>query len=600
MNNIGAVLSLDGAPISVEALTGLIRPTPPTSPRTKPRLWRDGPIGLIESPVWQTSEEDDGPNHTCEVTEQHVIVADARLDNRPELLEHLGKSIREAAPSDARLILAAYDRWGTDCAAKLLGDFVFVIWDLRAKLLLAVRDPMGVRLLYYAATDDKVVIASTLGGVLSAFPRRPPVNERLIRDYIRDDLSRWTHETAFKQVFRLPQGHRLSCSSDGPSLERFYRRPPAPSENENTDKVDQFRELFRESVRSRLRGVGPIGILLSGGLDSSAVACEADRLVRQGVLRQLHSYSSVYDETPGADERDYVRAVLEACPTIKPTLILSDDCWAFKDFDADTGYQLDEPDCGLLQALFRRRADAALRDGCRSMLTGYNGDQLLVPGAYSLPALLRDLSWAERRREFPFFRAHHSPIGILTRAYVPEAIKNLVKWRGSRAPGVTAELGPFETRAATFSAHHISSGEASARLSQFDAFARNCGIEWRHPFMDQRLVELVLSGPPQLRFYRGVTKFALREAQKGTVPEVVRLRRSKAHVTALTRRGSDRERTALDDVLSDRLVVRAGYYTERQVNRLRRNLRSGGTYRTLRRQSKVFYLEAWLRYHRVC
>lgn len=598
MNNIGALLSFCGAPISIGSLHSTVPQASISSSPTTPRVWRDGPIGLIELPVWRTSDDS---THACEATDHHVIAADARLDNRPELLKQLRELIHESEPSDARLILAAYERWGEDCASRLVGDFTFVIWDAPAKQLLAVRDPMGVRLLYYTATNDRVVIASTLGGVLAAFPRRPTVNEPLIRDYIKDDFSRWTHETAFAQVFRLPQGHRLTYSTDARRMERYYRRTPAISGGSIASRVDQFGELFSESVRSRLRGSGPIGILLSGGLDSSAVACEADRLVRRECLpRKLHSYSSIFDETPGADERNFVRCALDACPTILPTLVLSDDCWAFRELGDHDGYPLDEPDCGLMRGLFQRRIDPALRDGCRSVLTGYNGDQLLLPGAYSLPALLLDLSWTDRRREFAFFRRHHSVLGIFARACIPASVKNLVKGRGLNVRAETTVLGPFETHGAWWSAHLMAGGAASARLSQFDTFARHFGIEWRHPFMDRRLVELVLSGPPQLRFSEGVTKFALRAAQRGTVPEPVRTRRSKAHVTELTHRGLERERLALDDLLAGRLVVRAGYYSDREVDRLRRSLRSEDTYRTLRSRSKVFYLEAWLRRHRLC
>src|SRR3989441_814506 len=226
--------------------------------------------------------------------------ADARIDNREELCSLL------CAPStvtDADLILQAYARWGERCPEHLLGDFAFALWDARRGLLFCARDHFGVKPFYYHHRPGRLfAFASEIKGllVLSDVPRR--LNETRVADYLVPLLED-KEITFYEEIVRLPPAHRMVVTREGVRIDQYWTLDPEREIRMKSDAeyAAAFREIFTEAVRCRLRSAFPVGSMLSGGLDSSSIACVPRELLAEDGGGKLHTLSAGFDDVPAAD-----------------------------------------------------------------------------------------------------------------------------------------------------------------------------------------------------------------------------------------------------------------------------------------------------------
>ena len=202
-----------------------------------------------------------------------LLTADARIDNREELIRKL--DLRRDLVTDADLILHAYLKWGRSAPEHLIGDFVFAVWDPRTRTLFAARDHIGVRPLYYHIRGEALYFASEIKAIRAGVETSFEINEDFVAEYLTKELLS-PDATFFARIQRLPAAHSLTFHIDGTyEVERYWELDP---ERETVFASDEeyeeaFRELFSETVRCRMRTNNDFAILLSGGLDSSSVAC---------------------------------------------------------------------------------------------------------------------------------------------------------------------------------------------------------------------------------------------------------------------------------------------------------------------------------------
>ena len=217
-----------------------------------------------------------------------VAVADARVDDRHTLCDTLGvPPARRARIADVELILRAFAKWGADCPRHLLGDYAFCVWDVARRALFCARDHIGTRPFHYALANGRFVFASTVESVLAAPGVPDALDETMVATHLGSAVVSDTR-TFFRAVRKLPPGHALTIEAGRPfdpagtpRLERHWLPEHAPLAPRASDDAyaEQCLELYRRSVRDRLRG-GPVGVHVSGGLDSSSVAVLAARELR--------------------------------------------------------------------------------------------------------------------------------------------------------------------------------------------------------------------------------------------------------------------------------------------------------------------------------
>ncbi len=357
-------------------------------------IWCDESVGLGHRMLWTTPESLLEKLPYFDHNRNLAITADARIDNREELITQLGLSDRPAEKiTDSQLILAAYKKWGEDSPAKLLGAFAFAIWDGRKQQLFCARDHMGIKpFYYYHQVGHLFVFGSEIKAFLclSEIPRN--LNEERIADYLLvmfEDKS----STFYQDIFRLPPASSLIVSQRGIKIKSYWSLAPSSQLRLNSDQeyAEALREIFTEAVRCRLRSAFPIGSHLSGGLDSSSVTCVAKQLLQKESNIPLHTFSNIFDEIPECDERPFIQSVLDQGEFI-PHFIQADQLSPLKNIDEILSYY-DQVFLGPTHFLVWGCNHRANREGIRVVLDGFDGDTTISHGEGYLNELARQGKW---------------------------------------------------------------------------------------------------------------------------------------------------------------------------------------------------------------
>ena len=282
-------------------------------------IWCEGHVGIGHLQRNNTPESiGDVQPWVCPSTGD-VITASVRLDNRGELLEALSVPHPDRASiPDSRVILAAYHLWGEACADRLLGDWVFAIWNARERKLLVARDHHGNTGLYYYTDARGIAFASSLKGLFAL----PEVPHRPNPQTIAEVLVAWPAHgapTCYEGILRLPPAHAMTVTQKTVEVKRYWylERTPDLLLSSDDDYLEAFLEVYGEAVRCRLRCSDPVGVTLSGGLDSGSVAAlAAEELGKRN--QRLAAFSSVpIANTEGlvgwhvGDETPFIEATAE-------------------------------------------------------------------------------------------------------------------------------------------------------------------------------------------------------------------------------------------------------------------------------------------------
>jgi asparagine synthase (glutamine-hydrolysing) len=496
------------------------------------------------------------------------LVADARIDNRKEVCAALGISAGQEAVSDAGLILHAYEHWGEKCAQRLLGDFVFGVWDGHRQELFLARDHFGAKPLYYYCDGEIIAFASEIKALL-ILPEVPREADDVM---IGDHLSGMFYDpeiTYWRGIKRLPGAHTLSIGRDGPGrIHRYWALDPQRELRLGSDReyIDGLRALFVQAVSRRSSGTATMGAAISGGLDSTAVACTAAQVRRERGQGPLHSFSLVYDHLPDVDERRWIEPTLAqghfiphyvTGDEIDPLALLPDMMYA------EDGIVY-APNLFLTWEVYAE----ARRSGVRVMLEGFDGDSTLSHGVhYPRELLLRGRAVRAWREVHALARRHgrSTPeqagrLGLLTTGLGLGTRIRAVRHRLRGGPPDSSPplwdqfglLNPaFAERIALPERYERLAGDQQRQvrtereghyrqiawplqtflLETLDRAAAMNGIEVRNPFFDVQLVEFCLAMPGNLKLRDGWTRWAMREAMAGILPPEVQWRPGKSNLS---------------------------------------------------------------------
>lgn len=273
------ILHGDNAPIEralLQSLTDVLAYRGPDACE----IWADGSIGMGHA-LLRTTQESKGERQPACV-DSYRIVADARLDAREELIAELrpARGKLDSNAPDSELILQAYAAWGTSCVDHLRGDFSFAIWDAYHQQLFCARDHFGIKPFYYASIGSLLVLSNTLGCVRQHPLVSGRLNDLAIADFLLFDMIREPGATSFADIQRLPPAHVLVSERGSITVRRYWTLPVSDPlcHRRQSDCVAEFRELLDRAVTDRMRA-DSVGMLMSGGLDSTTVASSARRTI---------------------------------------------------------------------------------------------------------------------------------------------------------------------------------------------------------------------------------------------------------------------------------------------------------------------------------
>ena len=451
--------------------------------------------------------------------------ADAHLVDRETLCDALGVPHRErAAITDRTLILNAYRRWGEGCPNHLLGEYAFVVWDAGTRTIFCARDHIGCRPFYYAWTRDRFIFASTIEAVLAAPDVSDEWDEPVLASYLTQVIVTTTTRTLFAAVRKLPPGHSLTVETT-PSrgfsmrLERHWRPEGVPRARPagDDDVAAEFLDLYAKAVKDRLRG-GPVGMHLSGGLDSSSIAVlAAKELRRQGRpsppaftwLRPLGDGAPSRTHAPEYSRIDAV-AAREGLQVYHCQVLCPEDY-----------VSLIRRDCiypQFFSLLEERVCSRAAELGTRVLLSGAGGDACVsFNGRGYYEELLLRGRWRQLATECS--ARGENPVSFIARIVLrtvsPALVRHLARRRLPRgrrwliSPEFARRVRPLPNHSETFS--EVGVRRIQLRLlqggiplfleSHAERGARH-SIEYRHPLLDRRLLEFALGLPPT-QFRRG-------------------------------------------------------------------------------------------------
>ena len=491
-------------------------------------------------------------NETIWVTYNGEIYNHASV--RPELE---AKGHRYRTRSDTETIVHAYEEWGNDCVERFRGMFAFAIWDASERRLLLVRDRLGVKPLYWTrvpATSDRgerLLFASEIKAILESGLVRARPNHAVLSEVL---ATRYTSgpETMFEGIYKLMPGHRLVYANGAITISQYWDVPldgpdPRLEQQREPQLVEQFRALLQESVRLRLMADVPLGMFLSGGIDSSAVAA----LMAREIDRPVQTFSVAFDDR-AYSELNYAREVADAIGATRHEVVISD-----RDFFGALPrlvWHEDEP-IAHPSSVPLHFVSALAREHVKVVLTGEGSDELLA-GYGKYPRAL--LNW--------------KAAGVYER-FVPGAVRSVVASalvprlpRAARRYAIRSFLAMPRDPAAMFldnfaaipsRAQHelltpsVSTHDAYASslryfnaapgghgwlgrmlytdiktylvelLMKQDQMSMSTSIESRVPFLDHKLVEFAARLPERLKLSGFTTKRILREAVRGLLPDAI-------------------------------------------------------------------------------
>ncbi len=451
-------------------------------------------------------------------------------------LEALGH--RFHSHSDSEVLLRAYLAWGERCVDRFNGDWAFLIWDPRSRTAFFSRDRFAVKPLYYTRAKGALAIASEPKALLELYPELRRVNERALYRFLKESAL-YDHTDCFYDGIQLLQpAHYGIYKPEGDTLDivRYWDWPDGESSGPG-DVQAQFDALFEDAVRLRMRSDVPVGITLSGGLDSTAVMSTAEKHLELGSVR-MTAFTSVYEnqpDSPVVDERKWAALAAQNCVHVDLQLVDAPNQLWLQTLRRIIGY-MDGP--GYSPAVFPlwHIARTASRQGVKVLMEGQGADELL--GGYrdyaaaalleKLGPFLRRFKWLALWRELAGCFATFGAAAFLTRLsrlMFPWLIDLNYRHAGllgvmradfiERANAVLENL-PVRNNTSASLAENVmrfdfSSRELPGLLQYGDTVSMANGIESRLPFLDYRLVEFCARLPIEWKIRTGQTKYILRE-----------------------------------------------------------------------------------------
>jgi len=487
-----------------------------------------------------------------------TAVFDGVIYNREEIVQSLGDGV-DASTSDANLLLAGYGRWGQDVLSKLIGDFAFAIWDNSAGILFAAVDPFGLRPFYFAVGQSRVAIGSRMSQLRFLPWVGKNLDDRMIVSFLLDKFTD-PSATFFANIRQLPVGHFLWADGRHVTIKRYWR-PGVQNVCQATrpDQVlEEFSDRFRQAVRQRLDRRQTTGILMSGGMDSTAMAGMTAYICGRepGFVPPITVISALFGDLP-CDESSYIDAALSRLQLANRKINGLNGDYALDELRNDMGRH-EWPVLHRQGPLFNGFREAARSCGAQILLNGLGGDELTTDYRYyTTPirgfnplGLLRAGCLVREVERISLGKAFY----LLARAACPEEFKRPYRWvrrrfRPDAPPGWFGWLaleqrkmaGEIESSVAASSpgfdsdtlelAWEILTNPRGSWANRFliDEFAA-AGIECRFPYLDSRLFDLVFSVPRRLRpRCRGRPWFKPYIAQglAAYIPPEVRLRDAK-------------------------------------------------------------------------
>ena len=527
------------------------------------------------------------------------VVYNGEIYNFPELRKQLlarGHVLK--THTDTEVIVHLYEDYGEQCVNHLRGMFAFALWDARKKKLLLARDRVGIKPLYYVQTRDSLLFASEI----KAFRADPSVQLELDRQAIDTFLTFLYvpgNETLFQNVRKLDPGHHLVMEDGKVKVSRYWDlKFTAPESNGHfRDSVEALQEMLKQTVRDHMISDVPVGVLLSGGVDSTALLSFAVHETQ----KKVSSFTIGFEEQNFADERPYARLAAETFGTEHHEMTIT--AQDFLDFLPKYVWHMEEPVCeppAVALYYVTKMASAHVK----VLLSGEGGDE-----AFAGYQNYRNMLWLERLRVVgqPWTGL---AAGVFSGLGQVNGFNRLQKYSGMlKLPlqdyyyGRTAGPSSFfnQNKAALYStafAQSVTTASSPQRIRELfsqvadqpalnqmlyvdtktwlpddllvkaDKISMANSLEVRVPLLDHKVLEFAAGLPINYKVRGFTTKYILKEAFTGRIPQLILDRKKTGFPVPVESWISHDLKDFVREVLLDSKTLERGYFQKKFIEDL--------------------------------
>jgi len=499
-------------------------------------------------------------------TGRYVMIYNGEVYNYIEIREVLKKrGYTFTSNSDTEVVLNSFIEWGKECMQKFNGMWAFAIYDRIDKVVFISRDRFGVKPFYYYSNSEFFAFSSEIPSLLKVIKNKPKANSLQIFDYMVFNRTDNTEDTFFENIVKLPHGHSITInlSNNSPVLHKskWYDLANAVSVAKPFNDPAEYYNIFSSSLGLRLRSDVPIGVCLSGGLDSSSII---STLLKEFNTFDINTFSATYGIAQHGDESRYINEYSHLLKNMWRTT--PDAATLFTDFkDFIIAHAEPIPSTSpyaqfKVMELAKKHVVVTLDgQGADEQLAGYP----YFYGFYYKELLLR-LKLLLLSKELIYYLYHHKST---------EGIKAMIYFLLPASKRTDLKIASKSFFSSTFISQNSSSSKVSETLygsktlkeSLLNHFEyklehllkwedRNSmfhSIEARVPFLDYRLVERSLASANKMIIFNGQNKYILRQAMKHTLPEKIRSRQDKIGFSTPQKEWfkSDNLRGIVDEIL---------------------------------------------------
>ncbi len=455
------------------------------------------------------------------------------IELREELIE---KGYIFKTQSDTEVLIKSYQEWGEKCLDRFNGMWAFVIYNRETKEIFGARDRFGIKPFYYYKDSDTFIYASEIKAIKEALTNPLTINEEAIFNYLVFNRTDYNHTTFYKEIYKIPHGHSFILKSNGEfKLKKWYDLKSKC--NKKPIDSQEYLSQFTSSIKLRMRSDVPVGVCLSGGLDSSSIA---STIVKKLDIKDIQTFSAVYKKGETGDESSYIE---EMRPYLRKMHFITPIAKTLYSDLEDMVHYLDEP--VPTTSIYAQYSVMKLaKEHVVVTLDGQGADEQLAGYHYFygfyFKELLKKISLFKLTKEiYHYTTKHKSLYGLKTLLFfiLPEKLKT--KLRTQKNSYIQKEFYKnYATNNIVSKELYGSKSLKDALINHFeyklehllkwsDLNSMRFSIESRVPFLDYRLVEQTLSQTNESYIRKGLTKYILRESMKSIIPEKIRLRYDK-------------------------------------------------------------------------
>lgn len=550
----------------------------------------DGHLGLGHRrlTIIDTSERSNQP--MLSEDGQTVICYNGEVYNYVEMrksLEAKGQTFKTT--SDTEVMLHMYRHYGQDSLAQFNGMFAFAVWDKQKQELLIARDRVGIKPLYYSITEKGIVFASELKALLAILGQKTEVNRKIIDSYMSLGYCP-TEETLFKNIYKLPPGHSLTIKNETVDITPYWDIEFDKSEDKGEAYyVEEAERLFKDAVELQLRSDVPLGVFLSGGVDSSAVVA----MMHELGVKDIKTFSVAWDYGKKFNETSYAQEVSEQYNTDHEEYFMT--AADFREFLPQYIRHMDEPvtEAAAISLYYLAKKT---KEKVTVVLSGEGADEVF--GGYPIYKYLQVVenykkvpAWIRRLFLNPLARvlgpkfAKYADLSEMSieESYFGVSFYETKQKRKLYSDSFAKECENFTIVDALSPYYQKTAGQDLQTRMQYidykswlvedllikaDRMSMAASLELRVPFLDHRLLEFTAKMPSKYRLKGGEPKYIIKKAMRSYLSDNILYRKKMGFPTPLAVMFQGELKDYVVDIIDSEKAHARGYFNPLEIRRL--------------------------------